>query len=159
MRYLVPGGAAAVLLLFVLAFVLIPMHHASAQEPPEQTTQSADIASLGAGGFVILLLILVIVVATAVGWRAGGRDGAWPHWARFVSGLGEAAFLIGVVSTFRGIGQAMDTVARLGAAVTASDVADGIARATTTLVVGGVAALIGLGGAGFVRLGQKKNSS
>jgi len=159
MRYFVPGGAAVAVLFYYFLFGLMPVGPAHAQEPPGEVTRAVDIASLGAGGFVILLLILAIVIVTAVGWRTGGRDGAWPHWAGLVRGLGEAAFLIGVLSTFYGIAMAMNTVAALGATVTPADLAGGISRATATLIVGSIAALVGLGGAGFVRLGQKKNSS
>jgi len=95
---------------------------------------------------------VAVVVCTALGVRAARAGGGWPHWAGLVSGLGRAAFLLGLVGGLAPLAEGLETVARAGASVTGPDVAGGLAVAAGRLVAGALVALLGLAGCGVVRL-------
>ncbi len=78
------------------------------------------------------------------------RNDAWPHWRALLLGLGEAAFLLGVIGTFHEMGESFEIVASMGAAVTPSDVAEGYARSVERLVLGAWIALAALIGAAIL---------
>ena len=105
----------------------------------------------GLGGFLIMLAGLALLVLIPVGAMKAKREGAWPHWRRLVRGLGEAAFLIGIISAFGGMIAAFRTIAEMGASVTPADLADGLSRAVAPIHIGAMVALLALLGGGIIR--------
>jgi hypothetical protein len=141
------GGVGAILLLFGLLFV-VP---SPVQAQEERVTESAWIT---VEPFTILILVVgaSCVVCFGVGVKRARRKDAWPHWRAILLGLGEAAFLLGVIGTFRGMGEAFDVLASIGAAVNPADVAEGYSRSVDRLVLGGWVALAALMGAAILGL-------
>jgi hypothetical protein len=141
-----------VFLLLLMTLLFIDAPPLAAQEPvPEPSWSDRYVASGGVGTMATLLLVFGIVAATAAGMLAARRPDPWPLWPALVRGLGDAAFLCSLIATFEGLRKAMEVIARLGAAVTPADLAEGLAHSFATLVFGAVAALAGLCGAALLR--------
>jgi hypothetical protein len=151
MRYLVPAGGTAVFLL-VMMTLLFPLPRAAAQEPaaPEDGWVEA-FASGGDYTYPALLMLVAVVGVTAGGLIAAKRPEPWPLWPALVRGLGDAGFLFAIITTFAAMRSAMQTVARIGAAVTHGDLADGFQQSLADLTLGAIVALAGLCGAALVR--------
>lgn len=156
MSILTKAGSA--LLLFWICFFLmigVPLGDAVAGPSSETTERSwveAYIVPGGAFDWIALFLGLLVVVFTLKGLSAVRAPDAWPHWRRLVRGLGEAGFLLGILGSFTGIAAAMSVIARMGAAVTPSHLAGGIAASISSIVIGGWVCLLGLIGGGLLRM-------
>jgi hypothetical protein len=156
MRYLVPGGGTAAFLLFVLLLLLIDAPPVAAQGTPPADVETESFLHMifvsgGVFTYPALLMLAAVAAATLGGVLSATRPDPWPLWPDLVHGLGDAGFLFAIVATFAGLREAMLTIARLGAAVTAADVAHGLAHACSELCLGAVVALAGLLGAALVR--------
>jgi len=146
--------AAASLLLFLLLFVsLAPFPEAQAGERTIERSSFVQtyVTAGGLGGFLIIVIALALIVLIPVGATKANRENAWPHWRRLVRGLGEAAFLFGIISAFSGMVNAFQTVAEMGASVTPADLADGLSRAIAPIYMGAMIALLALLGSGLIR--------
>jgi hypothetical protein len=153
MRYLVPAGGAAVFLLLMMTLLFgVDLPPAAAQEPaaPEQGWEEAFLFG-GPYTYPALLMLVAVVGVTGGGLIAAKRPEPWPLWPALVRGLGDAGFLFAIITTFAAMRSAMRTVARVGAAVTHADLADGFQQSLADLTLGAIVALAGLCGAALVR--------
>lgn len=157
----VARGVAAAMVLYVCVWILVPFPFsatASAQDAgvgemaAERSWTSVWITSGGWGGFLILFAGLLCVVFTLVALAKAGQPARWPHWRGLVLGLGEAAFLMGILFSFLGLARGLDIVAQLGAAVTPADMAGGLSQSSVDIVLGALVALVAIAGAGLIRL-------
>jgi len=157
-RYLrtVAGGGAASMVIFGCIFLfMLPMGAAAQDTGPnefETSWMQAYVTGGGAGAWLILLSGVGCVACTLAGMAKARAPGRWPHWRGLVLGLGEAAFLMGIFFSFQGMILAYQVLARLGAAVTPADMAQGLSVAMVDIVMGSFVALVALGGAGLIRL-------
>jgi hypothetical protein len=69
-----------------------------------------------------------------------------------VRGLGEAAFLVGILSAVTGMIMGFDEITRLGAAVTPADLSSGLHTALISVLFGTLVSLGTLLCAGILRL-------
>lgn len=153
MRYLVPAGGTAVFLLFLVSVLLIHAPPAGAQEPETIGSDSFTLVfvSVDIYTYPALFMLAAVVAVTLAGLVALRAADPWPLWPALVRGLGDAAFLFAIIATFAGLREAMLTLARIGGAVTPADVAAGLARSLSDLVLGAVVAFAGLCGAAVLR--------
>jgi hypothetical protein len=151
MRYLAPGGASAALLLLV-AFLHVPLLPAEAQAQGEEVSFELPRVHGCPGVYAALALAVGSVAATVAGVKTARAAGGWPHWGALARGLGDAGFLVALMWLFFTMRDAVEVVARLGAALTPADIAEGLCAAMFDLAVGCAAALTGLAGSGLVRL-------
>jgi len=163
MRYLLPGAAAGGFFVF-LALVIIPaLPTVHAQDISVEVEKDApgivdSLSLMRTRVCAVGACLLAIVFATVAGVRAAGREGGWPHWAGLARGLGDAAFLLSVLLLFSGLHEAIWVLARMGAAVTYADMADGLMASAAYLGLGAFAALAGLLGAGLIRFREIRAS-
>jgi hypothetical protein len=92
--------------------------------------------------------LVCAVVAMVRARRANG----WPHWAGLVGGLGEAAFLVGVVTGLMRLYWGLRQVADLRVAITFADVAGPVSESLGAIILGALASLLALGLRGLVRV-------
>jgi len=157
-RYLriAAGGGAASMVLVACTFLFVLPTGAAAQDGGPDPVVTSWVETYltvgGAGAWLIVMAGLGCVVCTLAGMAQARAPGRWPHWRGLVLGLGEAAFLMGIFFSFQGLISAFRIIARLGAAVTPSDMADGLSVAMVDIVLGAFVALVALGGAGLIRL-------
>ncbi|MHC4548448.1 MAG: hypothetical protein ACYTEZ_06690 [Planctomycetota bacterium] len=155
----VKGGAALLFVFFALVIMAWPLAGEADAAPVNEESQTSFaifLTSGGLAGFLILLLGLGVVLCAIVGAVAGARGAPWPHWRPLVRGMGEGAFLLGILGAFGGMHQAMITVANMGAAVTPADLAGGIATSVVTIILGTLAALAALLGSGLIGLSTRR---
>ena len=147
------GSAAFFFILaFLLLFGLLPTS-AAAQELEEEVQQHwlMEPSTYGhTGAVAILLLGFGCVACSLAGAISSSKGKKWDHWQRSVRGLGEGAFLVGVLASFGALHDGLQTVAALGATITPSELANGIAWATTPIMLGAVVALAALLGSGLM---------
>ena len=111
---------------------------------------------LGAGGAVIIALAAASVICALVAVRAVRRPSAWPHWARLVAGLGEAAFLVGILTGLIRLYWGLRHIAHLRVATTFADAAGPVSEGLAAIILGAAASLIALGLGGLVRLREPR---
>ena len=145
------AAVSVVLVLIFMSVVTFPEAQAGERQIEETSVVHTYVVAGGLGGFLILLSGLALLVLIPVGAIKAKKENAWPHWRRLVRGLGEAAFLLGVISAFGGLINAFQTIAMMGASVTPADLADGLARAIGPIHVGAMVALLALLGGGIIR--------
>lgn len=107
----------------------------------------ASVRAAGPLAHVALALGIACVLATAAGML-------WPRrrLRGLVRALGHAAFILALAGASAWFREAMDTVARIGAAVTPADTADATDAALASIIAGAAAEALALGGAGLLRL-------
>jgi hypothetical protein len=146
------GGVAVAVTLAVLVL-------ASAEVAAEDTTVRVETMfdSFGVGGAVITALAAASVICAVVAVRAVRRPNAWPHWARLVAGLGEAAFLVGILTGLTRLYWGLRHIADLRLATTFADAAGPVSEGLAAIILGATASLIALGLGGLVRLREPRS--
>ena len=145
------AAVSAVLVLIFMTMVTFPEAQAQERRIEETSVVHTYVVAGGVGGFLIMLSGLALLVVIPIGAVKAKKENAWPHWRGLVRGLGEAAFLLGIISAFGGLINAFQTVAYMGASVTPADLADGLSRAIGPIHVGAMVALLALVGSGVIR--------
>jgi MotA/TolQ/ExbB proton channel family len=140
------GGAILLFLIMVLALSTLCTSTAQAQGTVEESRTSLGdvVAGGGIGGTLILALGVAIFVVTVLGAASLRREGGWPHWGALVRGLGEMAFLLGILFTVVGMISAFNEIVRLGANVTPRDMTGGLSGMLVKILLATLVAVFSL---------------
>ena len=150
---LTKSGVATAVALAVLV-LSAPTAHAEERTVRVETKTIFD--NLGLGGAVLLALTLASLACALVAVFRAPKPNAWPHWAGLVGGLGEAAFLVGVVTGLMRLYWGLREVADLRVASTFTDVAGPVSEGLAAIILGALASLIALGLRGLVRIRESR---
>ena len=145
-------GAA---LCLVFAVLVLASPKAVAQDTTVQVETKTILDNLGAAGVVIIALALASVLCAILALRTVRKPSPWPHWVPLVAGLGEVAFLLGIITGFVRLYWGLRTTADLRAATTFTDAAGPVSEALAAVILGASASLVALLFSGLVRLRER----
>ncbi|MHC4971297.1 MAG: hypothetical protein ACYTG3_03105 [Planctomycetota bacterium] len=147
---------SAVAIAVALAVLVLSAPAAHAQDSAVRVETKTILDGLGFGGTALLSLALASLVCTVVAMFRVRRSNGWPHWAGLVGGLGDAAFLVGVVTGLMRLYWGLREVADLGVATTFADVAGPVSESLGAIILGALASLLALGLRGLVRVRESR---
>jgi len=131
---------SAVAIAVALVVLVLSAQTAHAEDSTVRVEPKTIFDNPGFGGAVLLALALASLVCAVVAVFRARKPNGWAHWAGLVGGLGETAFLVGVVTGLMRLYWGLREVAGLRAATTFADVAGPVSKS-----LGALAALLGLG--------------
>jgi hypothetical protein len=151
-RLLAIATKSAVAIAVALMVLVLSAPTAHAEDSTVRVETKTILDNLGFGGAVLLALALAALVCAVVAMVRARRANGWPHWAGLVGGLGEAAFLVGVVTGLMRLYWGLRQVADLRVAITFADVAGPVSESLGAIILGALASLLALGLRGLVRV-------